>query len=101
MGILYPDSVLVNHINMVRAFPPSFTNSPMVALQHAMFPYSEVEQEGLKRQQWMLKEGFGYRDIQQTRPQTIGFALQDSPVALLAWIYEVSLAITSNERCLI
>lgn len=26
--------------------------------------------------------------LQSTKPQTIGFALADSPVALLAWIYE-------------
>ncbi|KAI0098768.1 Alpha/Beta hydrolase protein [Nemania sp. FL0031] len=26
--------------------------------------------------------------VQSTRPQTIGYGLEDSPVALLAWIYE-------------
>lgn len=30
----------------------------------------------------------GYNVLQATKPQTIGYALQDSPVALLAWIYE-------------
>ena len=36
---------------------------------------------------WMAEEG-GYIAIQSTRPQTIGFALNDSPVGLLAWIVE-------------
>lgn len=30
----------------------------------------------------------GYLAIQGTKPSTIAFALSDSPVALLAWIYE-------------
>lgn len=30
----------------------------------------------------------GYFAIQSTRPQTIGYSLADSPVGLLAWIYE-------------
>ncbi|KAE9968843.1 hypothetical protein EG327_010890 [Venturia inaequalis] len=30
----------------------------------------------------------GYNLEQRTKPQTIGYALADSPVALLAWIYE-------------
>jgi epoxide hydrolase len=29
----------------------------------------------------------GYSKVQSTRPQTIGYALSDSPVALAAWIY--------------
>src|ERR671938_1140014 len=32
--------------------------------------------------------GFGYFLEQSTRPQTIGYALQDSPVALAAWLLD-------------
>jgi pimeloyl-ACP methyl ester carboxylesterase len=39
------------------------------------------------QQQWLAEEG-GYIAIQGTRPQTLGFALNDSPVGLLAWIVE-------------
>lgn len=35
-----------------------------------------------------MKEGSGYRAEQSTKPQTLGYALADSPVALLGWIYE-------------
>ena len=35
-----------------------------------------------------MKEGSGYNEIQRTKPQTLGYGLADSPVALLAWIYE-------------
>jgi len=34
------------------------------------------------------REGFGYYEEQSTRPQTLGYGLADSPVGLLAWIYE-------------
>jgi len=30
----------------------------------------------------------GYNILQSTKPQTIAYSLSDSPVALLAWIYE-------------
>jgi hypothetical protein len=33
-------------------------------------------------------EGKGYLQIQSTKPQTLGFALADSPVGQLAWIVE-------------
>ena len=35
-----------------------------------------------------LKEEIGYQWIQGTRPQTLAFALSDSPVGLAAWIIE-------------
>ncbi|WP_218668899.1 epoxide hydrolase family protein [Variovorax sp. KK3] len=33
--------------------------------------------------------GSAYLQVQATRPQTIGYALLDSPVALAAWIYDI------------
>lgn len=38
----------------------------------------------------------GYSKQQSTRPQTIGYALVDSPVALAGWIYEKMWAWTDN-----
>ena len=38
----------------------------------------------------------GYSKVQSTRPQTIGYGLVDSPVALAAWIYEKMWAWTDN-----
>ena len=35
-----------------------------------------------------LSEGNGYFGIQSTRPQTLSFALTDSPAGQLAWIME-------------
>ncbi|KAI4753332.1 alpha/beta-hydrolase [Aureobasidium sp. EXF-3400] len=88
IGLLYPDSCLASHINMVRASPPEFSTHPLLALQHAVTPYTEEEIQGRARSDWFANEGSGYRTIQSTKPQTVGYALADSPVALLAWIYE-------------
>ncbi len=35
-----------------------------------------------------MDTGTGYSAIQATMPQTLSYALTDSPVGLLAWIYE-------------
>ncbi|KAL5120308.1 hypothetical protein ACEQ8H_001866 [Pleosporales sp. CAS-2024a] len=88
MGVLYPDHVLASHINMVRALAPSFTAHPALALQHAITPYSESEKKGRERSRWFTTEGQAYRQLQSTKPQTLSYAFADSPVALLAWIYE-------------
>jgi len=88
MGILYPDNVLASHINMVRAHAPTFTSQPVLALQHAMTPYTDAESKGMKRSEWFLTDGQAYRQLQATKPQTLSYAFADSPVALLAWIYE-------------
>ncbi|KAI4751079.1 alpha/beta-hydrolase, partial [Aureobasidium sp. EXF-8846] len=87
IGLLYPESCLASHINMVRASPPKFSKNPLLALQHAVTPYTEDEMQGRSRSDWFANEGSGYRMIQSTKPQTVGYALADSPVALLAWIY--------------
>ena len=38
----------------------------------------------------------GYFAVQSTKPQTIGYSLADSPVGLLAWIYEKLVAWTDS-----
>lgn len=49
----------------------------------------EREAAGFKRaQEWYTGDGRGYMTQLGTKPQTIGYAFQDSPLALLAWIYE-------------
>lgn len=88
MGLLYPQRVLASHINMIRASAPTFSKHPLLALRHALKPYDAREKAGFARTQWFANEGSGYRLEQSTKPQTLGYALHDSPVALLAWIYE-------------
>lgn len=41
-----------------------------------------------------FEEWQDYSAEQSTKPQTLGFGLADSPVALLAWVYEKHVAWT-------
>ncbi|KAK4695688.1 hypothetical protein P7C71_g2113, partial [Lecanoromycetidae sp. Uapishka_2] len=88
MGLLYPHHVQASHINMVRGHAPTFLSNPILATQHTLTPYSQRDKAGIDRSNWFLKEGSGYRMEQGTKPQTLGYALADSPVGFLAWIYE-------------
>ncbi|KAK5446426.1 hypothetical protein LTS15_009765 [Exophiala xenobiotica] len=67
---------------------PSLLKNPLLAAEAALKPLSEREQQGITRTEWFDKEGFGYNLLQSTKPQTLGYGLTDSPIALLAWIYE-------------
>ncbi|KAF3258379.1 hypothetical protein TWF192_000510 [Orbilia oligospora] len=67
---------------------PKVSENPFLWLQYNLQPHSELDKERLARRKWFYDEGFGYNDLQRSKPQTIGYALQDSPVGLLAWIYE-------------
>jgi len=88
MAYLYPRHCRATHFNMDVGNRPSYRSNPLLALQHDLIPYSTREQHGVERSKWFEDEGYGYNLLQSTKPQTIGYALADSPVALLAWILE-------------
>jgi epoxide hydrolase len=68
------------HINMCIGGAPAGAD--------ANAALTDRERERLKlRQAWQAEET-GYQQIQGTKPQTIGVALNDSPVGLAAWIVE-------------
>jgi len=68
--------------------PPSLFTHPVLFFKHLLTPYSTNERAGLERTQWFMTKSRGYFQEQSTQPQTIGYSLADSPVGLLAWIYE-------------
>lgn len=83
LAYLYPQSCKATHTNWIFASPPAPTSS---AAQPSFTPR---ELAALARgQDWFAGDGRGYLAIQSTKPSTIGFSHADSPVALLAWIYE-------------
>jgi hypothetical protein len=88
MGLQYPSHCKASHLNLILATAPKFTKQPFLATQNAINPYSDRDIDGLARTAWFDEEGFGYNMLQSTKPQTIGYALNDSLVALLSWIYE-------------
>ena len=53
-----------------------------------MLPFDKEARNALAHTKRYFTVECGYMIEQATRPQTIGYALADSPVGLLAWIYE-------------
>jgi len=79
LGTAFPDRVVGIHLNMLIAARPG-TNDPS--------QLSATDREILDRFNAFQKEETGYMQIQGTKPQTLGYALNDSPVGLAAWIVE-------------
>ncbi|KAI0795543.1 alpha/beta-hydrolase [Abortiporus biennis] len=76
------------HTNFpVARTPPEFFQNPILYLTN-LLPWSDKEKAAAERTNWFMKEGTGYNLEQSTQPQTLGYSLADSPVGLLAWIYE-------------
>jgi len=76
------------HQNMIIAPPdPETLNVP-----------NEAEQKALAAMQAYQQWDSGYSKQQSTRPQTLGYALADSPTGQLAWIVEKFQAWTDCER---
>lgn len=48
----------------------------------------EAEKAQVERWKAYAEDGKGYLQLQSTRPETIGYALNDSPIGQLAWILE-------------
>jgi pimeloyl-ACP methyl ester carboxylesterase len=88
LGYLYPGHCKASHYNVTIPNAPTDTEFPDLYKIDQATPRTENELEGLKRTEWFNKEGKGYMTEHMTKPQTIGYSLTDSPVGLLAWIYE-------------
>jgi microsomal epoxide hydrolase len=81
LGLLDPGHVAGIHLNMVVAGPPPGVANPAEGL-------SPKELQGLGDMAVFQKNETGYQQIQGTKPQTLGYALNDSPAGLAAWIVE-------------
>ena len=79
MGRQAPEGLLGIHINVLTA---------AVALKDQLPAQSEQERAAHDALTTFLTDGFAIVLEQSTRPQTIGYALLDSPVALAAWMLD-------------
>ncbi len=80
LGYRHPTQVAGIHLNMVIAFPPDPNNPADGLTQDELIPLMEAQR--------FLNEETGYQRIQGTKPQTLSYALNDSPAGLAAWIVE-------------
>jgi pimeloyl-ACP methyl ester carboxylesterase len=84
LGRADPDHVIGVHVNAATMGFIPFGEIPE-AEQATLSP---TEKERVQRLGNFLTEGNGYFQIQATRPQTLSYALTDSPAGQLAWIAE-------------
>ena len=81
MARQYPDAVRALHLNFISgSYQP-----PLSAGERPLSPAESTWKTA--RDDWAQREG-GYSHIQATKPQTLAYALNDSPVGLAAWILE-------------
>jgi epoxide hydrolase len=78
LAALKPDGLCAAHMNIVSARSKSLPRD-------AATPEEQRALEAMARYQ---HSEIGYAMIQATRPQTLGYALADSPVGQAMWIYE-------------
>ncbi len=94
MGRQAPEGLLGIHVNLL-----------VTVLAGPQPAESEQERAAADQFATFRENGFGYFLEMATRPQTIGYALQDSPVALAAWLldhdtdsyYKISRAFVDGE----
>jgi pimeloyl-ACP methyl ester carboxylesterase len=79
MGRQAPDGLLGIHMNLLVTTLGATTPPP---------GDTDEERAALDATKTFTTSGFGYFLEQATRPQTIGYALLDSPVALAAWMLD-------------
>jgi pimeloyl-ACP methyl ester carboxylesterase len=79
IGRQAPEGLVGIHMNLLRTALGDATGLPAE---------SEQERAALEALATFRKSGFGYFLEQTTRPQTIGYALLDSPVALAGWMLD-------------
>ncbi len=80
IGFAHPDQVIGIHTDSLSSIPPYLGPGTREVSQkeQAMFD---------KMKSWRQAEG-GYAHIQGSKPQTLSYALNDSPVGVAAWIVE-------------
>lgn len=79
LGALAEPKLKGIHLNLVFVRPPK--EDPMAGV-------TEQERERLEARQAYMKDELGYQHIQGTKPQTLGYGLNDSPAGLAGWITE-------------
>ncbi|MGN9803140.1 epoxide hydrolase family protein [Micromonospora sp. L32] len=77
IGRIDPEHVLGVHVTQLFSFP-SGDPSEFQGL-------SEADQAALAHLTWFFENKFSFNQVQSQQPQTLSFALADSPVGLLAW----------------
>lgn len=82
MGRVDPTHVIGVHVNSLVQIP----SLPQILAGLVVF--SKAERQRLARFKHFRDEMMGYLHVQSTRPKTLAYGLNDSPIGQLAWIVE-------------
>jgi pimeloyl-ACP methyl ester carboxylesterase len=86
LGTSITKFLALNHPEAVKAI--HLTDVGFIPAGDDVNTYTPAEKEFLKELEgWVATEG-AYNNIQSTKPQTLAYGLNDSPVGLAAWIIE-------------
>jgi pimeloyl-ACP methyl ester carboxylesterase len=87
MAVQAPAGLLGIHTNMPGTVPPSVL-SLIRNGDPAPSSFSDAEKTAFAGLEYFYNKGIGYAAMMNTRPQTLGYGLADSPVAMAAFYYE-------------
>ncbi|WP_216215530.1 epoxide hydrolase family protein [Amycolatopsis aidingensis] len=79
LGVDEPESVLGLHLSNIELDPYLGADAP---------PLTEAERAFIEQERDFAEREGGYNAVQSTAPQTLGYALNDSPAGLAAWLLE-------------
>jgi pimeloyl-ACP methyl ester carboxylesterase len=82
-----PQGLLGIHTNMPATVPPEIARA-LTNGEPAPAGLSADEKAAYEQMNALYTKGAGYALMMVTRPQTLGYALSDSPVGLAAWYYD-------------
>ncbi|MGW3312990.1 epoxide hydrolase family protein [Streptomyces sp. NPDC001073] len=85
LGVMRPEGLVGIHLNTQYAFPAQMPEN-----------LSPEQRDAVETLAFYAGELGGSNHLQGTKPETVGFALADSPAGQAAWIYEKFQAKTDN-----
>ncbi|ETN78999.1 hydrolase, alpha/beta domain protein [Necator americanus] len=90
---LYPDQVFGIHLNMMAALLGASMKALVLDVLGTLFPKfifssSSHHDHNMLNKMWGMIVESGYMHLQATKPDTVGTALNDSPLGLAAYILE-------------
>ncbi|KAL1669748.1 Alpha/Beta hydrolase protein [Schizophyllum commune] len=87
MAIQHPEACVGIHLNFLVAGLPSPLSEPITTIRFATGYFANTLRLELGKK-WVMGSESGFSKIQATKPQTISYALLDSPIGMLAWILD-------------
>lgn len=87
MALQHVPGLLGIHLNMPAVVPADIART-LAAGDPAPGQLSAKERRAFEQLQAFYRDNSAYAAMMNTRPQTIGYSLVDSPVGMAAWMYE-------------